>query len=452
MPYIAPGAAAGDAIIQALLQREETQRLLKQQSFQNDLATRRERREQEDDVRQSEDRRLGLEDRRRVLEDNARARQEQEDDRTVKQYTDLYGADDFVPPDIDAKDLDVLRRRGLIRTEVVPGPVAPGQAPPSAVRFAGTAQQREAKRRRDELVAYAESLPPDSPERRAVDYQLRTGQAPPAGIVQPKSTSRPLVYVDPRTQRATDAQGNPITEVPADAQVVTRQYEPASAAQASNDPLVDAVLANPDVFKALTPSAKTAILPALTKAGFNLGSANLTPSVRAGLSRLRGSLSVLQELEPSLPQGEGLLGRAGNYATLAYEKAAQAHPRVLTYDADAKSMLAALARTSGEVGNLAQQEQERYFALAPKVTDSPKLRKAKYAAIQYFMDAALAGTKAEDLAPFLDYERFFADGGSGTPPLKSSPEEGPVVANPSPSAIQVIRDPVTGKLVIPGKR
>lgn len=138
----------------------------------------------------------------------------------------------------------------------------------------------------------------------------------------------------------------------------------------------------------------------------------MTPSMQAGVSRLTSAIKMLKDLDPNLTKQTGVGGRVEGLAQQFGARITGEDSPAVVYDAISSALLPALARSSGEVGNLAEQEQVRYERLAPKVSDPINVRMAKYAAIQYLIDSANAGKTADQMRPFLDYLQF-AQGGSG---------------------------------------
>ena len=149
------------------------------------------------------------------------------------------------------------------------------------------------------------------------------------------------------------------------------------------------------------------------QAGAKGGGSGLTPSMQAGVNRLKSSLSILKELDPSLTSRTGVGGRLAGFAQQWGARVTGEDSSAVVYDAISAALLPALARSSGEVGNLAEQEQIRYERLAPKVSNPINIRVAKYAAIQYIIDAAAKGSSADEMRPFLDYLQFAQGGGQG---------------------------------------
>lgn len=161
----------------------------------------------------------------------------------------------------------------------------------------------------------------------------------------------------------------------------------------------------------------------------------MTPAMKSGIARLKSSLSMLQTLDPALTQQQGFEGRWEGTKQRIGNTITGANSRVSLYDGISSALLPALARTSGEVGNLAEQEQTRYQKLAPQVNDPVNVRRAKYQAIQYMIDAAANGKTAVEMLPFLDYMQFAGEaaglgatvssmpGGQGgpTPPVTANP-------------------------------
>lgn len=66
---------------------------------------------------------------------------------------------------------------GVLRTSTQPGHAA-------GTIYRGTPSQRRTFEQRQELQRFIETLPANSPERRALEYQLQTGDNPPAGMFQ----------------------------------------------------------------------------------------------------------------------------------------------------------------------------------------------------------------------------------------------------------------------------
>lgn len=134
--------------------------------------------------------------------------------------------------------------------------------------------------------------------------------------------------------------------------------------------------------------------------------------MKAGVTRLATSLGMLETLDTDLTQATGLRGRAAGTAQKWWARLTGEDTPATLYTAISDSLLPALARSSGEVGNLAEREQTRYAKLAPSVSDPKNIRQAKYAAIRYIIDAAVSGASADELSPFLDYLQFMPAPGS----------------------------------------
>jgi hypothetical protein len=280
--------------------------------------------------------------------------------------------------------------------------VSPNQR--GGIRFAGSpAQRKEAQEKQQALAAIAAM--PDGPQKTALQNAAAMGVAPNAAMLQPPQEAD-FTLSPGQTRFGPD--GKRIASIaPAQSGGV------GGGANAKTQRMVDALLARPSAWRELTPTAKTEALPELVAAGFDFDAAEsgLTPSMRAGVSRLTSSLSMLQELDGALTQQRGITGRAAGKVQQWYARASGEDSEAGLYDAISEALLPALARSSGEVGNLAEKEQVRYARLAPKVSDPVNIRQAKYAAMQFLIDAAEAGKKADELEPFLNYMQF-----SGTPP------------------------------------
>jgi hypothetical protein len=180
--------------------------------------------------------------------------------------------------------------------------------------------------------------------------------------------------------------------------------------------LVQATIDNPILWKTLPAPVKEKLALPLAQRKFDFvaaeagAAAGLTPSMQAGVKRLKSSLEMLQTLDKDLTQETGLAGRMAGSSQRFWAWLTQSDTPASLYQGVADSLLPALARTSGEVGNLAELEQARYQSLAPQVSDAANIRRAKYAAIQYIIDAAEKGKTAEEMSPFLDYMKFVETG------------------------------------------
>ena len=171
--------------------------------------------------------------------------------------------------------------------------------------------------------------------------------------------------------------------------------------------LVDAILKNPAIYDGLTPTVKTRLAAELARRGFTgfakAGGegAGLTPSMQGGINRLKATIGQLEQMDKGLTQLPGIAGKvAGNVQNVL--SWAGTDETATVYDGLADTLLPALARASGEVGNLAQQEQIRYGKLAPRVTDPINIRRRKIAAIKELVAASERGATADQMRPILD--------------------------------------------------
>lgn len=136
-------------------------------------------------------------------------------------------------------------------------------------------------------------------------------------------------------------------------------------------------------------------------AGGKGGLRELTPSMRAGVTRLLTNLNQLVALDRSMTQREGLAGVAEGMFNQAAGKL-KLNNEAAVYEAIGDAMLPGLARSSGEVGNLAEREQTRFAKLVPRVTDPVSLRAAKIEAISQLIRFAIEGKSADEMVGILD--------------------------------------------------
>jgi hypothetical protein len=201
------------------------------------------------------------------------------------------------------------------------------------------------------------------------------------------------------------------------------QPAPAGTGASGESPLIPVILDNPALFDRLTPTMKESLIPGLAARGFDFtGAHEATPSMRAGITRLTTSLTMLEALDRDLTQRTGIAGRVAGRGQEWWAALTGEDTPATLYKAVSDSLLPALARSSGEVGNLAEREQTRYARLAPRVTDPLNIRQAKYAAIRYIIDAANKGARADELASFLDYTQFVSE----AVPSRAEPRSGTI--------------------------
>lgn len=145
--------------------------------------------------------------------------------------------------------------------------------------------------------------------------------------------------------------------------------------------LVGAIERNPQIWSQIIPTARTKLAAPLDARGFDFGRANkMTPSLMGAVAGAEGSLELLRAMEPNLTQREGVGGKAAG--AVQYVSGLLGEDEIAaSYDAVGKSLVVQLARRSGDVGNLNEQEQKRAAAMVPQVTDPSNVRRAKYAMI-----------------------------------------------------------------------
>ena len=161
----------------------------------------------------------------------------------------------------------------------------------------------------------------------------------------------------------------------------------AGAATGPNS-IASTVFANPSLFNGLPPALRSQIIPQLAEMGFNFNSLN---NDQDGISILEAALPQLMALDPSMTQKSGLAGVVEGAAQMAMSNLRQ-DPVAKAYAAIASPLPVALSRASGEVGNLAIQEQKRFEPVVPTGYDPYSIRQAKYAAIEAFI--AIARTRS----------------------------------------------------------
>lgn len=137
----------------------------------------------------------------------------------------------------------------------------------------------------------------------------------------------------------------------------------------ANPEMVAAVLANPSLYDNLTPTAKTAIAPALAKAGFQFGK-NLTSGEMKNLSNSRAAVASLVDLRKVLQENEQYIGPvAGLQAMLPYSDAKKAKAKIdLVRQRVGKSL---------EEGVLRKEDEEKYKHILATLTDTPELAISK---------------------------------------------------------------------------
>ena len=174
---------------------------------------------------------------------------------------------------------------------------------------------------------------------------------------------------------------------------------------------VQVIIDNPSLFAAMTPTERQNYIVPLAKetnGKFDFDIQGLTPSMAGGIASLSVRLEQMEALDATLTQLTGIEGKMAGlwdrWFVWTGENADHAD-----FLGISNSILPALARSSGEVGNLADKEVALYSKLQPTMTDPVNIRRAKYAAIRYIIDAAESGATSDEMRPFLDYMDFYSD-------------------------------------------
>src|SRR3990167_315589 len=129
--------------------------------------------------------------------------------------------------------------------------------------------------------------------------------------------------------------------------------------------LVNAVLANPALFDTLTPTAKTALAPALFRAGFTEFGKPLSDTAITQLSDSQTAKEGLEELKGIIIENSDLVGPVRGFAKLnPFSKAQRVQARI---DAVRQRVGKAL-----EGGVLRKEDEEKYKKILATITDTPE--------------------------------------------------------------------------------
>ena len=167
----------------------------------------------------------------------------------------------------------------------------------------------------------------------------------------------------------------------------------AGAATGPNS-IASTVFNNPLMFKELTPTLRAQIIPTLAGMGFNFNALSVG---QTGVATLEAALPQLQAMDGSLTQKSGLPGVIEGAAQMGLSKLGM-DPIAKTYAAVASPLAISLSRASGEVGNLALQEQTKWEPIVPTGFDPYPIRQAKYAAIAAFIGIAKSGSTGGNMS------------------------------------------------------
>lgn len=266
MDYVSPGDAFSSSLEQSLLQRAQQAR----QAQQDQIALQREARMnriQDEERQQAKD---ALAEKRAEFADTQKEKRKSSFEKSVST---------MVPGDIPSPDMVAQAKEfgmGHLFPEALPTapesmpgiaavplpqgpqpnglPPMPDAAPEAGIaptrtgevvnpasqqggfRFVGTPVQRKESDDDKAALAFAQTLPDGSPERQALEFFVKTGKTPPAGMFKTPAAGHTRLIFDPLKRTYTDASGAPVTDIP-DGAVVDRAAEPrdTSASDARND-------------------------------------------------------------------------------------------------------------------------------------------------------------------------------------------------------------------------
>lgn len=205
--FVSGGAAAGQAIEELLVRRqaEARQRMLDEIMQQNAAA-------------QNEDRLMNRKIQQANLDSLDAQRSAQNDERLTGTATKVAG---MLAPDqpLDPTTAGVLRE-GKLGALIEPGqmggilPPEMGEGPSQDQQpdtFRGTPAQIKTQEDRARLEEYLSTLDPQSNEAKALNYELQTGKAAPAGMFEKQAQSSDITEYEYYTKQAKDAGQTPIS-------------------------------------------------------------------------------------------------------------------------------------------------------------------------------------------------------------------------------------------------
>jgi len=139
----------------------------------------------------------------------------------------------------------------------------------------------------------------------------------------------------------------------------------AKADKGGNPGLVEAVLANPNIYDTLTATAKTAIAPDLAAAGFSGFGKQLTESAIKKMSESRSAVKSLVDLRDILKANEKYIGPIAGFSALnPYSPARKAQ-------ADIDRNKQRVGKTL-EGGVLRKEDEEKYKKILATLSDTPE--------------------------------------------------------------------------------
>jgi hypothetical protein len=368
--YTSPVGSAlsslGDSLMQMLLYREEQKR----KKFLDDIAAK---------------------DRESLMADRAKSRELQQtnidalnESRATNQATAL--ANVLAPnQELDEGSAGTLRKGGM-GALIVPGqPQYAGMEGDDAsepvmresgAKFRGTGKQIKEREERERLEKYLGTLDPESPEARALNYQLHTGQNPPNGMFDRKPSQAGAIaeyeyYVD----QTTKAGKTPMSfEAYQNADANRKRVNPVVIAGAAGGPrLVDRGTGTSQPIM----GDDGPLGPAPTADMRNRSYAS---------GRARPVLDALGELSEKINTGAGLLAKITGEAEKLAAKA-NYDDDVAEYNALISGWTPLVARAVGHTGVLTEQDVQSVREMFPKPGDSKTLRDRKIKRLMSLFDA-----------------------------------------------------------------
>ena len=137
----------------------------------------------------------------------------------------------------------------------------------------------------------------------------------------------------------------------------------------SNSGLVDQIMANPNMYNDLTPTAKTAVMKELSAKGFEFGKP-LSESAITKLSESKSAIASLQDLRQTLKDNEQYLGPVSGFQALnPYSDARKAQAKIdLVRQRVGKTL---------EGGVLRKEDEEKYKKILATLNDTPSTALSK---------------------------------------------------------------------------
>jgi len=161
-----------------------------------------------------------------------------------------------------------------------------------------------------------------------------------------------------------------------------------SSAASSRSGLVEAVIANPQLYDELTPTAKTAIAPELSKLGFEGFGKTLPASAVAKIAESKSAIASLVDLRKVLQENSQYIGPvAGFQALWPYSEARQAQAKIdLVKQRVGKAL---------EGGVLRKEDEEKYKRILATLNDTPETAISKVDGLIQTLESDMALFEAE---------------------------------------------------------